>query len=136
MNRAEFRIITEPITSYNLFDQGFFDSLGVGQANAPVLLHASKPGSSMSRRGIEMLKGAYPTIEYLAFNMEDPTFGGYTPAKRKLRQAISPLAVDSEAYVALMNQGLGVTSGFLFLIPRGLGGYDPSYRNPYREYDT
>lgn len=132
LDRVEYRIITEAITSYNLFDQGFFDSLGVGQANAPVLLHAIKPGASMSRRGIEMLKGAYPTIEYLAFNMEDPTFGGYTPEKRKLRQAIS-LAVDSESYLALMNQGLGVKAEFL--IPRGLGGYDPEYKNPYRQYD-
>jgi oligopeptide transport system substrate-binding protein len=132
LKRVEFRIITEPITSYNLFDQGFLDSLSVGQANAPVLLHASKPGTSMSRRGIEMLKGAYPTIEYLAFNMQDPTFGGYTPDKRKLRQAIS-LSVDSESYVELMNQGLGVKADFL--IPRGLGGYDPSYTNPYRQYD-
>jgi oligopeptide transport system substrate-binding protein len=132
LDRVEFRIISEPITAYNLFDQGFFDSLGVRQANAPVMLRASKPGSSMSRRGIEMLKGAYPTIEYLAFNMEDPTFGGYTPEKRKLRQAIS-LAVDSDSYVALQNQGLGFKAEFL--IPRGLGGYDPAYRNPYRAYD-
>jgi oligopeptide transport system substrate-binding protein len=133
LKRVEFRIITEPITSYNLFDQGFFDSLSVGQANAPVLLRASKPGSSMTKRGIEMLKGAYPTIEYLAFNMEDPTFGGYTPEKRKLRQAIS-LSIDSASYVALMNQGLGVAAEFL--IPRGLGGYDPKYQNPYRRYDA
>jgi ABC-type transport system substrate-binding protein len=132
LKRVEFRIINEPITNYNLFDQGFFDSLSVGQANAPVLLHASKPGTSMSRRGIEMLKGAYPTIEYLAFNMLDPTFGGYTPEKRKLRQAIS-LSVDSDSYLELMNQGLGVKAEFL--IPRGLGGYDPTYRNPYRQYD-
>jgi ABC-type transport system substrate-binding protein len=132
LRRVEFRILSEPITSYNLFDQGFFDSLGVGQANAPVLLHATKPGSSMSQRGIVMLSGAYPTIEYLAFNMEDPTFGGYAPEKRKLRQAIS-LAVDSQSYVELMNQGLGVKADFL--IPRGLGGYDPNYKNPYREYD-
>jgi ABC-type transport system substrate-binding protein len=132
LKRVEFRILREPITSYNLFDQGFFDSLGVGQANAPVLLHAIKPGASMSRRGIEMRKGAYPSIEYLAFNMEDPTYGGYTPEKRKLRQAIS-LAIDSESYVGLMNQGLGVKADFL--IPRGLGGYDPSFTNPYRVYD-
>jgi oligopeptide transport system substrate-binding protein len=79
-----------------------------------------------------MLKGAYPAVEYLAFNMEDPTFGGYTPQKRKLRQAIS-LAVDSEAYTELMNQGLGVKAEFL--LPRGLGGYDPNYKNPYRVYD-
>ncbi len=132
LNRVEYRIITEPITNYNLFDQGYFDSLGVGQANAPVLLHSIRPGTSMKQRGIEMLKGAYPSVEYLAFNMEDPTFGGYTPQKRKLRQAIS-LAIDSESYVEIMNQGLGVKTEFL--LPRGLCGYDPNYKNPYREYD-
>jgi ABC-type transport system substrate-binding protein len=131
--RIEFNIITESITSYNLFDQGYLDELGVGQPNAAPLLHAVRPGAAMVRRGIVMLKGAYPAFEYLGFNMEDPTFGGYTPEKRKLRQAIS-LSVDSNAYLELMNQGLGAV--IQFLLPHGIGGFDPNYKNPYRVYDS
>jgi ABC-type transport system substrate-binding protein len=132
MRRIVYKIVTETITSYNLFSQGYFDELGLSQGNAPVLLHSLKPGAEMRLRGIDLLKGAYPAIDYLGFNMEDPTFGGYTQAKRKLRQAIS-LAIDSKAYIDLINQGLGQPRQFL-LVP-GLCGYDPNFVNPYRQYD-
>src|SRR5208283_1115677 len=125
VDRVEYRIISEPITAYNMFDQGYMDSLVVAQANAAVLLHAVKPGADMVRRGVVLREGAFPAIEYLAFNMEDPAFGGYTAEKRKLRQAIS-LSIDSEAYTELMNQGLGKKSEFL--LPHGLGGFDPAYK--------
>jgi ABC-type transport system substrate-binding protein len=133
VDRVVYRIVTEPITAYNMFDQGYMDALVIAQANAAVLLHAVKPGADMVKRGVVLREGAFPAVEYLAFNMEDPTFGGYTAEKRKLRQAIS-LSIDSEAYTELMNQGLGKKSEFL--LPHGLGGFDPAYRNPYRAYDS
>lgn len=132
VKRVVFKIITESITSFNLFDQGYFDSIGVVPSNVNEVLHGIQPGSEMIKRGVEILQGAYPTTDYLAFNMEDPTFGGYTPDKRKLRQAIS-LAFDSKAYCDLIYQGLAIPAQFL--LPRGLCGFDADYKNPYREYD-
>ncbi len=132
VKRIVFRILTETVTSFNLFDQGYLDSWGIGQANAQVMLRSLRPDSAMTKRGVTTQKGAYPAIEYAVFNMEDPTFGGLEPEKKKLRQAIS-LSLDTDAYISLMWQGLG--KHLDFMIPSGLGGYDPNYKNPYRQYD-
>ncbi|HTE17500.1 MAG TPA: ABC transporter substrate-binding protein, partial [Armatimonadota bacterium] len=59
--------------------------------------------------------------------------GGYTPEKRKLRQAIS-LAIDSQAFIDLFSQGNGIPAQFL--IPPGISGYEPEYRNPYRQHSV
>ena len=131
VNRLVIRLISETVTTYNLFDQGYLDSWGIGQANAQSMLHAIRPGAEMTKRGLVMKQGSYPAVEYCGFNMEDPVFGGYTPQKRKLRQAIS-LAIDSNAYIDLMYQGLAQKSEFL--LPHGLCGFDENYKNPYRAY--
>jgi oligopeptide transport system substrate-binding protein len=59
-------------------------------------------------------------------------FGGYTPEKRKLRQAIS-MAFDVKTKLDLFDSGLGTPAQFL--LPPGLFGYDEKYQNPYRKYD-
>ena len=64
--------------------------------------------------------------------MSDPTFGGTSVKNRKLRQAIS-LALDSQEVIDLLDQGLGVPAQFM--IAPGLFGYDPNYKNPYRQFD-
>jgi ABC-type transport system substrate-binding protein len=60
--------------------------------------------------------------------MEDPTFGGYTLEKRKLRQAIS-LATNRMEIIDLFMQGNALPAEFL--VPPGIAGYDPAFRNPY-----
>ena len=50
----------------------------------------------MAARGIRMDHSREPNVYYLAFNMTDSVVGGYTPQKRKLRQAIS-MAIDVQA---------------------------------------
>jgi oligopeptide transport system substrate-binding protein len=132
VKRIVYRIISEVVTSFNLFDQGYLDSWGISPANAQIMLRSLRPDAAMTKRGVTTQSGAYPAIEYAVFNMEDPTFGGYTPDKRKLRQAIS-LGLDSDTYIALMSQGLG--KHLDFMVPSGLGGYDPNYKNPYRQFD-
>ncbi len=79
-----------------------------------------------------MRKVVTPGIRYLLFNMTDPVVGGYTPQKRKLRQAIS-LSVDSQAIIDLLSQGQGQAAEYI--IPPGLFGYDKNYKNPFRRYD-
>ena len=87
----------------------------------------------MAARGIRWIAPAIRTSFTFAFNMKDPTVGGYTPQKRKLRQAIS-MAMDMQVDLDLFNSGLGQPAQFL--IPPGIFGYDPTYRNPYRQFDV
>ena len=54
----------------------------------------------------------------------------YSEQKKKLRQAIS-LSIDANELIALRLGGFGLPAQFV--IPKDLFGYDPDYRNPYRQ---
>ncbi|MCC6446052.1 MAG: hypothetical protein IT210_21685 [Armatimonadetes bacterium] len=129
-----YRYVREGITGWNLFLQGYLDEWGVNQTNYQQVI--SKQGylsEEMVRKGVRMNREVAANIIYFAFNMDDPVVGGYTPKKRKLRQAIS-LAMDAGAFIDLFCQGMGRPAEFL--IPPGIFGYDPDFRNPYRRYNV
>lgn len=129
-----YNIIREGITSWNLFLQGYQDSSGVSQENfQQVMAHPGTLSPDMTQRGIKLHREVGVDVYYFAFNMTDPVFGGYTPQKRKLRQAIST-AIDAQADIDLFNNGLGRQAQTV--IPPGLFGYDPNYKNPYRQYNV
>jgi ABC-type transport system substrate-binding protein len=125
-------IIQEPVTQYNLFQQGYLDSLEVNVDNAAAVPSSNGLSAEMKARGIKLEKVVQIQFDYVGFNMEDSVVGGYTPAKRKLRQAIS-LALDSSAYISLVDQGMAKPAQWI--VPPGLSGNDPAYVNRYRQYD-
>ncbi len=128
-----FSIISQGVTGWNLFQQGYLDAAGVGNTNyQQVITKAGTLSPEMKTRGVRLNRAVQTNIYYLAFNMNDPVLGGLTPAKRKLRQAIS-LAIDAQAFVDLFDQGNGKVAQWI--VPPGVFGYDPDYKNPYRQYD-
>jgi len=128
-----FSFQKETITGWNLFMQGYLDSWTVRQENLrQVMTPAGEPTGEMKAKGIELRKAPQPSIRYFIFNMEDPVVGGYTPEKRKLRQAIA-LAINSRDFIDLHNMGQGIAAQGI--IPPGLFGYDETYKNPYRQND-
>ena len=131
-DKVVFTVIPEDVTGWNLFLQGYQDSWGVTQTNyRQVMSRQGTLSPEMKRRGASLHTAPYPDIMYFAFNMTDPVLGGYTPRRRKLRQAVS-LAVDNQAFLDLFAQGRGVAAQFL--IPPGIFGWDASYRNPYCQH--
>ncbi len=125
--------ITESTTGWNLFLQGYLDGWGVTQTNyQQVISQQGILSDEMKEKQIRLTKSDNVAISYFAFNMNDPVFGGYTPQKQKLRQAIS-LAVDSQEFIDLFSQGNGRAAQSV--MPPGLFGYDPDYKNPFRQYD-
>jgi ABC-type transport system substrate-binding protein len=125
--------LKEGTTGWNLFQQGYLDQWVVTQENyQQVMARAGLLSDEMVKKGIKLHRAVTPNIRYFAFNMNDPVVGGYTPQKRKLRQAIS-MALDAQAYIDLFDQGNGLPAQWI--IPPGLAGYDPKFRNPYREYN-
>lgn len=76
-----------------------------------------------------------PLLDFIfrGFNMEDPVVGGYTPEKKKLRQAIS-LAMDLDEFNGTFYNGQNVV--YDGPIPPGLAGHpeghfaDTAYRGP------
>ena len=125
--------ITEGTTGWNLFLQGYMDSWSVTQTNyQQTVTQQGTLSDEMREKGIRLTKATDVGISYFAFNMNDPVVGGYTPEKRKLRQAIS-LAVNSRDFIQLFSQGNGIPAQSV--IPPGIFGYDKNYVNPYRQYD-
>jgi ABC-type transport system substrate-binding protein len=128
-----YTILKESITGWNLFLQGYMDAWGVPKESfAQVVSQRGTLTPDMAARGIRMDHSREPNVYYYAFNMTDSLVGGYTPQKRKLRQAIS-MAIDAQTYIDLFNSGLGMPAQFL--IPPGIFGYEKEYRNPYRQFN-
>ncbi len=125
-------ILTEAVTAYNLFQQGYLDDLSIDSANSNIVPISSNLNGEMAARGVRLATNRNVSTYYLAFNMADSVVGGYTPEKRKLREAIS-LAVDSQSVIDLVAAGMGTPAQWL--VPPGIFGYEPDYKNPYRQYD-
>ncbi len=133
VERVQFNIIRESITAWNFFLQGYLDSSAVTQTNFEQAIGASGAGKlseEMSGKGIKMTHSPRMNILQLGFNMTDNQVGGYTEKHRKLRQAIT-LSVDSQEFIDLAALGVGTPAQTM--LPPSVVGYDPSYRNPYRQ---
>jgi ABC-type transport system substrate-binding protein len=128
-----FKFVPERITAWNLYLQGYLDRYSVTQDNFRQVM-APQGGLSpeMKQKGVLLQKVTTPNTYYFSFNMDDPVFGGYTPQRRKLRQAVS-LAIDSQEFIDLLFEGNGRKPEWL--IPPGITGYDPDYKNPYCQPD-
>lgn len=131
-DRIVLRVIKEPVTGYNLFLQGYLDRLNVSSANAQVVSGTLNRAERLKQQGIRLDDSPYPATAFLIFNMNDPTFGGYDEKRKKLRKAIS-MAVHAEPILDVLSQGADMPAQWV--IPPGIPGYDPDYKNPSRTYD-
>jgi oligopeptide transport system substrate-binding protein len=129
-----YNVIREGVTGWNLFLQGYQDTWSVTQENyQQAMSSAGQLSPEMVAKGVRLLKAPQLSIGYFGFNMKDPVVGGTSERAKKLRQAIS-LSVDAQAHIDLFNQGNGIAAQSI--IPPGLFGYEPEYKNPYRQYDV
>jgi oligopeptide transport system substrate-binding protein len=132
-DRIVYTVLRESVTSWNRFLQGYEDTWSVTQTNYQQVISVQGALTpQMQRMGIRLERVLTPNINSFFFNMTDPVYGGYTPAHRKLRQAIS-LAMDAQAQIDLYAQGNAEAAQFL--IPPGVPGYERDYRNPYCQHD-
>ena len=133
IERIEFRREKEAIPYFNKFLQGYYDAAGVIKESFDKVIHEGGLSEEMRTSGISLEKSVEPSVFYIGFNMDDPLVGAPAgEAGRKLRQAMS-LVVDTEEYTRLFSNGRGVPAETP--LPPGLYGYDPGYRNPFRQVD-
>jgi ABC-type transport system substrate-binding protein len=134
LDKIVFVWTKEGVTSWNLFQQGYLDSVGVSQNNFNQVLQG--PGRltpEMEKRGIRLLKQDVPNIWYFAFNLNDPVWGGMSERAKKLRHAVS-LSIDRQQFIDVQLQGLGRPADGA--IPPGIFGYEAGYRGPYSRTDV
>jgi ABC-type transport system substrate-binding protein len=133
IGRIEFRREKEPIPRFNKFLQGYYDASGIVQESFDKVIVNDRLSPEMQALGVRLEKSVDPSVFYLGFNMDDPVVGAPGGARaRKLRQAMS-LAIDVREWTRLFSNGRGVPAQSP--LPPGLFGFDPDYRNPWREVD-
>jgi len=91
-----------------------------------------KIAPNLAKQGIRLFREAKPDVWFTFFNMEDPVVGGYAPEKIALRRAIA-LSINTQADIAIVRNNQAVQAQSI--IPPGIAGYDPDFRNPFGKYD-
>ena len=112
IDRIVLKLEKESIPYWNKFLQGYYDSSGIGSDSFDQAIQFGSQGDvqltpELQAQGIQLSTTVQPTIGYTGFNMLDDVVGGYTPAKQKLRQAIS-IAIDHEEFISIFRNGRGI----------------------------
>jgi ABC-type transport system substrate-binding protein len=132
--KVVFSYNKEPVTAWNLFQQGYLDATAVrAENNAQILSRPGQLTPEMEAKGVRLRKSATPNIRYFCFNMKDETWGGYSERAKKLRQAVS-LCIDSQQFIDLLSQGRGKHADWI--VPEGLFGFEEGYKNPYGQFNV
>lgn len=134
IDRIVFKLEKESIPRWIKFQQGWFDGSSVPSEGFDQAVQFADSGAlelsgRFKDRGFRLETEVELATYYFAFNMLDDVWGGYAPARRKLRHAVA-IALDAEERIQIFNNGLGAASqGF---IPPGIFGgavtadsYDP-----------
>jgi oligopeptide transport system substrate-binding protein len=133
IDRVEVRREKEGIPRFNKFLQGYYDASAVIKESFDKVVQEDALSPEMMERGIALDKAVALDVFYIGFNFDDPVVGrAGGDRSRKLRQAMS-LVIDAEEYSRIFMNGRGVSAQTP--IPPGIYGYDPDYRNPFREMD-
>ena len=146
-DQIDFRLERESLPRFNKFMQGYYDAAAIPVESFDQVVEGDNLTPDMEERGIRLVKDVGLDIVYIGFNMQDDQIGApnkfsdpemekdrekYLDRNRKLRQAMS-LAIDPIEFLRIFNNKLGVPAQSM--IPPGIPGYNPDFKNPYRQYD-
>ncbi|MGD2174387.1 MAG: ABC transporter substrate-binding protein [Candidatus Brocadiaceae bacterium] len=124
-----YTIMYEAQPAWLYFKQGYRDISGISKDFFEEAITPQKELTGEFRqRGITLTKMVESDVFYVGFSMEDEVVG----TNRKLRQAMS-LAYDTEWRIEHFHNGRALSAQSP--IAPGIFGYDPDYRNPYKQYD-
>lgn len=129
VDRVNIQIFSESQPLWLTFMSGKLDSAGIPKDSYNQAITATKDLTpEMAAKGIQLHITPGIDITFDSFNMTDPVVG----KNRSLRQAIS-LAIDQKKLNEIFYNGRAIPAQGP--IPPGLQGYDPDFKNPYRQYD-
>lgn len=126
VGRVEISIIEEEQARWLAFDSAQLDYEQLSAPVAPNVLDKDKLKPAFSARGISLFRYAEPGTRRTFFNFKDPVVGGYTNDRIALRRALA-LAYDHNEEIAQVWFGQAVKARSL--VPPGVAGHDPAYRN-------
>lgn len=128
---VEFHVLEEPQAQWLAMLGDKVDIGGVPDAFVPMALRGQALAPDLARRGLRLSRLLQPAITYTAFNMRDPTVGGFGEAQVALRRAMA-MAYDNAKEVRVVRMGQAIV--LPMPIPPGVPGHSLRYL-PATDYD-
>jgi ABC-type transport system substrate-binding protein len=133
VDRVEISVIEEEQPRWLSFVNGEADlAYRIGYQFVNQAMPGGKVAPNLAKRGIRGYKIVEAASNYLIFNMEDATVGGYTAEKVALRRAVG-LGMDTAGEIAYAYNGQGVVAQSA-LLPFTLA-FDPKLKTEFGDYD-
>ena len=133
VDRVEISVIEEEQPRWLSFVNGEADlAYRVGYQFVNQAVPGGKVAPNLAKRGLRAYQVVEPASNYLIFNMEDPTVGGYSAEKVALRRAVG-LGMDTANEIAYAYNGQGVVSQSA-LLPF-TSAFDPKFKSEFGDYD-
>jgi len=133
VDRVEISVIEEEQPRWLSFVNGEADlAYRVGYQFVNQAVPGGKVAPNLAKRGLRAYQVVEPASNYLIFNMEDPTVGGYTAEKVALRRAVG-LGMDTAGEIAYAYNGQGVVAQSV-LLPF-TSAFDPKFKSEFGDYD-
>ena len=133
VDRVEISVIEEEQPRWLSFVNGEADlAYRVGYQFVNQAMPRGRVAPNLARRGIRGYQIVEAASNFLLFNMEDPTVGGFSAEKVALRRAIG-LGMDTANEIAYAYNGQGVVaqSGLLPFT----SAFDPKFKSEFGDYD-
>ncbi|MDD3119722.1 MAG: ABC transporter substrate-binding protein [Victivallales bacterium] len=121
-------LVKQPLASWLMFLQGELDLSALNKDNFDAVVGEDHQlVKALTSRGIHMVRIPEFEVRYIGFNFADPVLGG----NHHLRRALS-LAYDAGLREKYFNYQIDRAES---IIPAGVAGHDPGYRNPWGRHD-
>jgi len=125
LDEIQLTLFREQLPVFLLGRQGYLDAMAVQKDAFNSVVTPSRELSPKYRaRGMRLEKDIDPSCFWLDFNMQDPVVG----KNKKLRQAMS-CAFNAQGWIDIFYNGVPPVAQQL--VPPGIFGYDPDFKNPY-----
>ncbi len=128
VDKVIWYVLIDSNMQWQKFINGGLDFSDIPEMNINSVLVQGKLNNTLAQKGIKLDTTPALDITYDFFNMEDPFLG----KNKKLRQAMS-LAYNHEKALKILYNGRAESAQTM--IPPGIGGYDPNFKNPYATYN-
>jgi ABC-type transport system substrate-binding protein len=129
---VEIAVVQENQPRWLSFLNGQADFARVPPELSPLAAPNGKIAPNLAKQGIRLQRFLNPDVAMSYFNMEDPTVGGYEPAKVALRRAVQ-LAYDIDYEIRLIRRGQAIPAQAP--MPPGTYGFDPALRTDNGSFD-
>ena len=128
VDRVEVEVYEQWQPMWLNFLAGKLDRTMIPKDNYAQAIEGKELSPELKAKGIRLAKYDRMDVTHITFNMADPLLG----KNKTLRQALR-LAYDADRYIELIFNGRAIPAQGP--IPPEVPGYDPNFKNPYRQFN-